>query len=87
LDHTFTDVKRGRFYAAACFTKRSAGPLVPAEFGVAEARQTPEKKRGTWGAKSRALPAHLGDVTGDLGLFFLELFPFCGRDRFVARGD
>ena len=29
----------------------------------------------------------LGDVLRDLGRFFLELFPFCGRDRFVARGD
>jgi hypothetical protein len=30
-----------------------------------------------------ALPAHLGDVSRDLGRFFLELFPFCGRDRSV----
>ena len=34
-----------------------------------------------------ALPAHLGDVVRDLGRFFLQLFPFCGRDRFVSRGD
>ena len=34
------------------------------------------------------LPAHLGDVVRHLGdSFFLDLFPFCGRDRFVARGD
>jgi len=53
----------------------------------AGARQTPEKKRGARGAKSRALPAHLWDVARDLGRFFLELFPFCGRYGFVARGD
>jgi hypothetical protein len=40
-------------------------------------RQTPEKKCGARGAKSRALPAHLGDVARVLGRFFLELFPFC----------
>jgi hypothetical protein len=32
-----------------------------------------------------ALPAHLGNVIRDLGRFFLQLFAFCGRDRFVAR--
>jgi hypothetical protein len=34
-----------------------------------------------------ALPAHLGDVVRDLSRFFLQLLPFCGRDRFVSRGD
>jgi len=54
--------------------------------GQAGARQTPEKKLGTWGAKNRALPAYLGDVARDLSRFFLELFPLYGRYGFVARG-
>ena len=49
--------------------------------------KTPEKKHGARGAKSLALPAHLGAVARDLGRFFLELFPFCGCYGFVARRD
>ena len=48
--------------------------------GLAGASQTPEKLLG-------ALPAHLGSVPRDLGGFFLELFPLCGRDGFVPRGN
>jgi hypothetical protein len=70
------------------FAPKRANPRASFETpALAAIVKTPEKKHGTWGAKSRALPARFGDVATDLGCFFLELFPFCGRYGFVARGD
>jgi len=73
---------------APVFAPKRANPRASFETpALAAIVKTPEKKHETLGAKSRALPAHLGDVARDLGRFFLELFPFCGCDRFVPRGD
>jgi hypothetical protein len=48
-------------------------PLCPFETPAwSGARQTPEKKNAARGAKSRALPAHLGDVARDLGRFSFD---------------
>ena len=44
------------------------------------------RELGAW-KSPLALPPHFGHVARDLGRFFLELFAFCGRERFVARGD
>jgi hypothetical protein len=70
-----------------------AAPTLPAPAFApkrADARRSKNARKETRsGGEKRpiALPAHLGDVVRDLSRFFLQLFPFCGRDRFVSRGD
>ncbi len=70
-----------------------AAPTLPAERSRQSARTlsplSKRQKRNTVRLREEALalPAHLGDVVRDSSRFFLRLFPFCGRDRFVSRGD